>query len=114
MLPHIFLIRENPPLDYNVLLWFALHMDYLLQITIGPDSIWIIHLTSIGNPIVEIRRSYLLNGIPYTGKMASLYWIRLLFSTNNGSDVEVTSQIAQILKQIGVSVSSDHKLPLRF
>ena len=34
-------------------------------------------LTSIGNPIVEIRRSY---GISYTGKMASLYWIRALVS----------------------------------
>ena len=30
----------------------------------------------IGNPIVEIRRSsYLHNGISYTGKMSSLYWI---------------------------------------
>ena len=25
---------------------------------LGPDSIWRCHLTSIGNPIVEIRRSY--------------------------------------------------------
>ena len=37
------------------------------------------YLTGVGNPIVEIRRSYdrlsyLHNGISYTGKMASLYW----------------------------------------
>ena len=36
----------------------------------GPDSIWRCHLTSIGNPIVEIS---------YTGKMTSLYWINPQF-----------------------------------
>ena len=42
-----------------------------------PISIWRCHLTSIGNPIVEIKiSSYLHNGIfPYTGKILSLYWI---------------------------------------
>ena len=34
------------------------------------------------NPIVKIKRSYdrLHNGVSYTGKMASLYWIRALVS----------------------------------
>ena len=47
---------------------------------LGADSIQRWHLTSIGNPIVEIRRSYLHNGISYTGKMTSLFWIRALVS----------------------------------
>ena len=43
------------------------------------------HLTNIGNHIVEIRgwvvrSSYLHNGISYTGKMSSLYWIRAMIS----------------------------------
>ena len=50
---------------------------------LGPDSIQRCHLTSIGNPIVEIRRSlrssYLHNGISYTGKMISLHWIRIQY-----------------------------------
>ena len=68
---------------------------------LGADSIWRYHLTSIGNPIMEISwsynhlistmgfpilirwhlyigPSYLHNGISYTDKMTSLYWIRAL------------------------------------
>ena len=52
----------------------------------GADSIQRCHRTSIRNPIVEIRRyersSYLHNGISYTGKMTSLYWIRAQVLTN--------------------------------
>ena len=51
----------------------------------GPDSISRYHLTSIGNPIVEIRRSQdrLIStmGISYTGKTTSLFWIGLLRMT---------------------------------
>ena len=36
----------------------------------GVGAILRCHLTNIGNPIVEIRRSY--NGISYTDKMTSL------------------------------------------
>ena len=36
-----------------------------------------LHLTSIGNAILEIKLSYLQNGISYTGK-TSLYWIMAL------------------------------------
>ena len=46
-----------------------------------PDSIKRWHLTSIGNPIVEIRRSYdrLISSMgSYTGKTTSLYWIGAL------------------------------------
>ena len=35
---------------------------------LGANSIQRWHLTSIGNPLVEMRQSYLNNGIPYTGK----------------------------------------------
>ena len=47
----------------------------------GPYSIKIYHLTSTRNPIVDktvVRSSYLHNGISYTGKMISLYWIGAL------------------------------------
>ena len=48
---------------------------------LGPDSIWRWHLTGIGNPIwrlMILRPSYLHNGISYTVKTTSLYWIRAL------------------------------------
>ena len=41
------------------------------------------HLTSIGNPIIEIRQSYLHNGISFTGKMISLYWSSPLVISEN-------------------------------
>ena len=94
------------------LLPFCIGLSVLIRYQ-GPDSIQICRLTSIGNPVVEIRRSYdrlistmgfpiyqyrkshcgdqtilrpsyLHNGISYTGKTASLYWIAALcvvFST---------------------------------
>ena len=47
-----------------------------IRSVINSDSIWICHLTSIGNPIVDmrLRRIPIYNGISYTGKMTSLYW----------------------------------------
>ena len=43
----------------------------------GPQFNMKLHLTSIGNPIVDIKRSYdRLISTTYTGKMAYLYWIR--------------------------------------
>ena len=53
-------------------------VEYPTMRFLGADSIKRCHLTSIGNPIVDktiLRPSYLHNGIPYTGKMTSLYWI---------------------------------------
>ena len=41
------------------------------------DSIYRCHLTSMGNPTVDIRLlPYFHDGISYTGKTTSLYWIR--------------------------------------
>ena len=38
-----------------------------------------------------VRSSYLHNGISYTGKISSLYWIRALMSTHNGISFKVKS-----------------------
>ena len=55
----------------------SLPLEQSYDKNLGPDSIYKYFLTSIGNPIMEmiLRLSYLHNGISYTGKMASLYWI---------------------------------------
>ena len=64
-----------------------LHSYKLFDKILGPGSIYRYHLTSIENPIAEIRKSntsYLHNGISYTGKMASLYLLNLLvFAIDN-------------------------------
>ena len=53
------------------------------NVDLGADSIQRCHFTSKINPIVEtaLWLSYLHNGISYTGKMTSLYWISPLCPT---------------------------------
>ena len=59
---------------------------------------------SIGNPVVEIRRSsYLHNGISYTGKMTSLYRI---------SPLTVLSKLHNLLFVLKLWISCDSHLPL--
>ena len=55
------------------------HTEILTLYMVSPDSLSRCHITSVGNPIMEIRLSYLHNGISYTGKMASLFWINPFF-----------------------------------
>ena len=50
--------RYRAPYDVMVM-WFSASMSWRLNVNIqGAESIWRCHLTSIGNPIVQIRRSY--------------------------------------------------------
>ena len=44
----------------------------------GPDSLLRYRLTSIGNTMTILRPSYLHNGISYSGKTTSSYWIGAL------------------------------------
>ena len=54
------------------------HVTEPLPWPLGPHSMLISRLTSIWNPIVEIRRSYdyVHNGNSYTDKTAYLHWVR--------------------------------------
>ena len=62
------------PFD-DVIMWFKFYRR--LFVTDQTRKVWLQGAeTTIGNPIVKIRRSYLHNGISYTDKMTSLYWIR--------------------------------------
>ena len=65
-------------MKFPITAWNLCRHDILT--ILGPDSIKRCHLTSIGNLIVDIvlRLSYLQNGISYTGKTTSLYWIGAL------------------------------------
>ena len=53
-------IRENGSnqADKVWCIGHIIHMSFHISDNLGPDSIKRCHLTSIGNPIVEIRRSY--------------------------------------------------------
>ena len=62
--------------------WDIFHFVCLIKKGLGPDAIKICHLTSIGNTIVEIRRSYdrLIStmGFPIPVRWHIFYWIRAL------------------------------------
>ena len=72
-------------------------MSYIILLGGGGGGWFNIKLTSyqyrkshFGDKTI-LRSSYLHNGISYTGKMTTLYWIRALVSNSSGSDPRLPS-----------------------
>ena len=71
-------------------IFFIIYLGFLFQ---RGYSIRKYRLTSIGTPTLEIKRSYLQNGISYIGKTTSLYWIRAKYIDNETWDIKAHGRV---------------------